>query len=192
MKKQFIVVLVALVVLSACSDTKTKETKESKTVDLTTYTKKGAEIAKATQMQLGKNLKGTMKAKGAVAAVAFCNAKAMPLTSEMEKKYDAKIKRVSNKLRNGANKANDVEAKVIANYINALKDGTELKPITELDGDKVHYYAPIKVGGVCITCHGETIAKPIDSILKLKYPNDKAIGYHEGELRGIWSITMNK
>jgi hypothetical protein len=185
MKKYFIFLVLIALAFTSCTD-------KEKAVDLTKYTVKGAEIAKNTQMQLGKNLKGTMKTKGPVAAVAFCNTKAMPLTAEMEQKYDAKIKRVSIKVRNEANLASEAEAQIIVKYIADLKNGKTLAPITRLDGDKVHYYAPIKVGGVCLNCHGTAVAKPIDSILKLKYPNDKALGYAKGDLRGIWSIEMKK
>ena len=185
MKKIFTFSVLIALAFTSCTD-------KEKAIDLTPYSTKGAEIAKTTQMQLGKNLKRTMKAKGPVAAVAFCNTKAMPLTAEMEQKYDAKIKRVSNKVRNEANKPNATESKIIEDYINALKNGKEIKPITKVVGEKVHYYAPIKTGGVCLNCHGTTVAQPIDSILKIKYPNDKALGYAKGDLRGIWSIEMKK
>ena len=45
----------------------------------------------------------------------------------------------------------------------------------------------------CLVCHGtinETVTIKMDSIIKSLYPNDKAIEYSEGDLRGIWSITF--
>ncbi len=182
--KKLLVLSISLLTLISCSEDK---------VDLAKYTKKGKEIAQNTQKLLGKNLKGTMKAKGPVAAVSFCNTKALPLTTEMEQKYHASIKRVSDKLRNEKNEGNAKEKTVIEQFKTSLSKGETVTPITQMGKDgKVHFYAPIKVGAVCLTCHGTTLAKPVDSILKLTYPNDKAIGYKEGELRGIWSITMDK
>ena len=62
----------------------------------------------------------------------------------------------------------------------------------ENDG-KVHYYAPIRLQKKCVACHGiskKQISKKTDSILKSLYPNDKATGFKENDLRGIWSITF--
>lgn len=187
MKRQYFILLAAVALfLTSCNE-------EKKTADLSTYTEQGKIIAMNTQKLLGKNLKGTMKSEGPVAAVAFCNAKANPLTAEMEQKFGATIKRVSDKPRNIKNAPNEVEAKIITDYITSLQAGKKLKPITQEEKDgKIHFYAPIKVKGLCLTCHGDAITQPVDSILKVKYPNDKAIGYKDGELRGIWSITMNK
>ena len=182
--RKLLLLTISLVFLTSCSEEK---------VDLTAYTTKGKEITKNTQMLLGKNLKGTMKTKGPVAAVSFCSTKAIPLTSEMEQKYHASIKRVSDKLRNPKNEGNANEKAIIAQYKASLSKGEALTPVTQVEKDgKVHFYAPIKVGGLCLTCHGTAVAKPVDSILKLTYPNDKAIGYKQGDLRGIWSITMDK
>lgn len=192
MKTTYTLLVLALVTLFT-SCTETKKEAEKKSIDLSAYTEKGKMIAMNTQKLLGKNLKGAMKSGGPVAALEFCNAKASPLTAEMEQKFNATIKRVSDKNRNVNNAPNEVEAKIIADYITSLQAGKEIKPITQEGKDgKVHFYAPIKVKGLCLTCHGDAIAQPVDSILKVKYPNDKAIGYKAGELRGIWSITMDK
>lgn len=199
MKKYYLFIAIT-VLLASCADKK-EDTSHNKIVketskkdkDLSSYVEKGKEIAMNTQKLLGKNLKMTMKSKGPVAAVEFCNLKAAPLAGEMEKKYNATIKRVSNKYRNENNKPNAVEANTIAYFETAMREGKELKPMTTTGEDgKIHFYAPIKVKELCLTCHGDALAKPVDSILKIKYPNDKATGYKEGELRGIWSIIMEK
>ena len=73
-------------------------------------------------------------------------------------------------------------------------EGKQLTPIVELDAaNKKHFYAPIIMKPNCLVCHGtinETVNIKTDSIIKSLYPNDKAIGYAEGDLRGIWSITF--
>ena len=38
----------------------------------------------------------------------------------------------------------------------------------------------------------EFVSVKTDSIIKSLYSNDKAIGYIEGDLRGIWSIEFKK
>jgi hypothetical protein len=56
-------------------------------------------------------------------------------------------------------------------------------------------YYPILTGKMCLQCHGiknEDINPETSSILKKLYPNDKAIGYKENDLRGLFKIEMNK
>jgi hypothetical protein len=40
------------------------------------------------------------------------------------------------------------------------------------------------VQGVCLSCHSKNIAKNIKSAIDKHYPNDKAIGYSLGQIRG--------
>ena len=71
---------------------------------------------------------------------------------------------------------------------------SEITPIVEVDNNNnKHYYAPILLKANCLACHGkvdEFISVKTDSIIKSLYPDDKAVGYNEGDLRGIWSITF--
>jgi hypothetical protein len=47
----------------------------------------------------------------------------------------------------------------------------------------------IPTAEVCLVCHGENIAPNIQAKLAELYPNDKAIGFNVGELRGAFSVT---
>ncbi|MDZ7763171.1 MAG: DUF3365 domain-containing protein [Melioribacteraceae bacterium] len=53
------------------------------------------------------------------------------------------------------------------------------------------YMQPLFVGGPCLTCHGDEnkMSDEIKSLLSESYPNDKAVGYKAGDLRGAISIT---
>lgn len=55
--------------------------------------KTGMQIAQATQQQLGKNLIAAIGEGGTLDALDFCNVEAIPLTAEMEKEHQVKIKR---------------------------------------------------------------------------------------------------
>ncbi len=54
------------------------------------------------------------------------------------------------------------------------------------------YYRPLKVGKVCLTCHGpvETLDPELRKTLKELYPEDRATGYRAGDLRGVVSVTL--
>ncbi|HFS67373.1 MAG TPA: DUF3365 domain-containing protein, partial [Flavobacteriia bacterium] len=91
---------------------------------------------------------------------------------------------------------NAEEKKVIEAYLSSLKEKQNLEPIVHREKDnKVHFYAPIIMQKKCLACHGtlgKDITKQTDSIIKSFYPLDKATGFKDGDLRGIWSITFNK
>lgn len=152
----------------------------------------GLEYALSTKKVLGKNLMGAIQKKGTLAALEFCNIKAMPLTDSMATKHNATIKRVSDKNRNPNNKANAEELKYIAQFKTELAAKKEIKPVVIEKGNKVQFYYPIETNTMCLQCHGKQIKPDIQKqILKL-YPKDLAVGYNESEVRGIWSITFDK
>ena len=99
------------------------------------------------------------------------------------------IKRVSDKNRNPDNAANETERK----YIYFFKEQLALKQKLEAKFDNGVFYAPITTNNMCLQCHGsEKDIKPA-TLAKIKslYPNDKAIGYQENEMRGLMVIKPN-
>jgi hypothetical protein len=184
--KLFIVIIV-LTVLSSCNQ-------EVKPIDKSGYTKKGKIIAQATFKKMGGEVVKNMKKGGVETAVLFCNKEASKLTAEMEQKYEVSIRRTSLKLRNTDNAPTDEEKAIIKKYNELKAHGEELKPIVESGKtEQIHFYAPIKIKKKCLSCHGQigvSMEQKSDSIIKILYPSDKAIGYKEGDLRGIWSITF--
>lgn len=151
----------------------------------------GLEYALGTKKVLGKNLMEAIQKKGTLEALDFCNIQAIPLTDSMSVKYNASIKRVSDKNRNPNNKANTEELKYIAQFKKDFTEQKEIKPIVLEEENKVKFYYPIETNSMCLQCHGTQIKPEVSrQILKL-YPQDLAVGYKEGEVRGIWSITFN-
>ncbi|SFU29781.1 Protein of unknown function [Pustulibacterium marinum] len=162
--------------------------------DEKSYAEIGMNYALETKKVLGKNLMGKMQQESPVAALTFCNVQALPLTDSMATKYNATIKRVSDKNRNPVNAANTEEVGYINEFQKIVAAGEKVKPIVKEEGDSVHFYAPIVTNAMCLKCHGTeaTMAPEVRMKLPELYPMDKAIGYSENEVRGIWSITFDK
>ena len=157
-----------------------------------TYADIGLEYALGTKKVLGKNLMESIQKKGTLEALVFCNHRAIPLTDSMSTKFNASIKRVSDKNRNPNNKANKEELQYIAQFKKDLAEKKEIQPIAIEKGNQVQFYYPIETNTMCLQCHGTQIKPEVQKqILKL-YPNDLAVGYGENEVRGIWSITFKK
>jgi cytochrome c553 len=161
---------------------------------LRTYEEIALEYALSTKKLLGQNLMGTIQKKGTLEALAFCNIQAMPLTDSMSVKYNATIKRVSDKNRNPNNRANAEELVYIAQFKKEIAENIESKPVVVDKGEKVQFYYPILTNTMCLQCHGkpENIKSDVQAKIKALYPKDLAVGYGENEVRGIWSITFDK
>lgn len=159
-----------------------------------TLARTGMEIAQATQQQLGKNLIKAIEEGGPIHALDFCNVEAMPLTAEMEEKYNVEIKRVSDKNRNPDNAANKEEKYYITHFKQNIKEGTEPAPVVIPKEGKSKFYYPIVTNKMCLQCHGKPEEMKPEVLQKIKelYPQDKALGYSENEVRGIWSIELEE
>ncbi|MBN2825007.1 MAG: DUF3365 domain-containing protein, partial [Campylobacterales bacterium] len=67
-------------------------------------------------------------------------------------------------------------------------------PLT-VEISKNHYkvYQPIYMMKMCLSCHGDnaTRDKQADAIIQAKYTSDKAVGYKEGDFRGVFVADIN-
>ncbi|MAB49123.1 MAG: cytochrome c family protein [Flavobacteriaceae bacterium] len=159
------------------------------------YGERGLKYALTTKAVLGKNLMGTIQKKGTLEALEFCNVRAYPLTDSMAVVHNASIKRVSDKPRNQKNKANNEELEYIETFKNLLSEKKEINPIVKESDNDVHVYYPIITNTMCLQCHGkiETNIKPdILKSLTLLYPEDRAKGYSENQVRGMWNVSFKK
>lgn len=156
---------------------------------------KGKEMVMATKKELGKNLMKAIAEKGTAGAVDFCNIQALPITAAKAKEFNASIKRASDKPRNPENKATTRENEVISLFKGDLAEGKTPEAIVEKNADKFNFYYPITTNDMCLQCHGnpgKQITNETYKTIKLKYPDDLAVGYTAGEVRGIWHITFDK
>ena len=189
MKISFGLLITISIILVSCNQGLTPKEKE-------TYTAKGKEIAQVTFKRMAGEVENNMKEGGVSQAAPYCNAHASDLTAEMEGKFNVDIKRTSLKLRNESNAASEEEKAVLEQFESMIAKGEEIMPFVELDAEGLpHFYAPIKLKSKCVACHGvlgETMKQETDSIIKILYPNDQAIGFKEGDLRGIWSIAFKE
>jgi nitrate reductase cytochrome c-type subunit len=155
----------------------------------------GLHFAMQTKGVLGKALMNAINMKGTENALAFCSTRAIYLTDSMAVTLNASIKRVSDKNRNPLNSANNEELAYIEKSKTLLYKGEKINPqIVETNSEMVGYY-PIMMENMCLQCHGITESEVLPNTLqKINsiYPNDKAIGYKSGELRGIWVVKIKK
>jgi hypothetical protein len=47
------------------------------------------------------------------------------------------------------------------------------------------YAEPLVIGPPCVTCHGAELSPEVKAALAARYPDDRATGYAQGDLRGV-------
>jgi len=137
-----------------------------------------------------------IKFEGTLSAVAVCSDTAQVLTNDFGLMKGVYIKRVSFKNRNKYNVPDGFEAKVLKGFEQMKTEGklttdTEHFEIIKENGHQyLRYMKPIKIGAACLKCHGneEKIAAEVKDLIAKRYPDDKAVGYKNGDLRGAVSI----
>jgi hypothetical protein len=143
-------------------------------------------LGKTLKQNVGKRLKAD---PSGVEAAKFCSTKAKEIAKEAMKDFpkNIKIRRTALKYRNENNKPDVVDEKVLKEMEAALKArNLKKKPIVvDVNGTK-RVYVPVFVEKACTKCHGDIkdINPKVKEIISKAYPNDKAIGFKVGDLRG--------
>jgi len=123
-------------------------------------------------------------------ALSFCTGSADNITKEINTKLPsyAKVRRTALKVRNNtSNKPDITDMRVMQAYQVSIKAHTftpkDIQVVKE--GNVTRVYKPLVTKGVCLKCHGSDLSPQISNAIKSAYPKDKAIGFKEGELRGV-------
>ncbi len=190
MKTIFSINLLILILIISCGE-------KNQEAQITENQKKEMrENASEFMGQLKSILIKQIKSEGTLSAVAVCSDTAQVLTNDYGLKKGVYIKRVSFKNRNKHNVPDEFEARILKEFEQIKKEGkltsdTEhFEIIIENDYQYLRYMKPIKIGAACLKCHGneEKISPEVKGLITKRYPDDKAVGYKNGDLRGAVSI----
>ena len=141
-------------------------------------------------------LKAAMREGGPGNAIKVCKNKAPEIAADISQKQGWRVARTSLKLRNPQNEPDAWEVKVMNDFEKRKAAGEEIKTleyaeIIKSDGKKqFRYMKAIPTEKVCLTCHGTEIEPEEVEALNKFYPDDKAIGFKEGDIRGAFTVTQ--
>jgi len=159
------------------------------------YRETGLQYAMAVQATLGKTLQQKIKGEGTLGAIEFCNLNALAITDSLSRELGATISRITDRPRNPQNRATDEEVKLMSRYREDLADGHTPEGLVALRDSTIHFYYPIVTNSLCLQCHGtpqSEITPEVYSEIQERYPQDRAIAYSAGELRGLWKVAFPK
>lgn len=173
---------------------------EGTEVDSTVIQSAALATARQTADELARDLGGlvmrTLQDEGPVAAVEVCSGVAQQRTAE-HAAQGVYVRRVSERLRNADNAPDAAEAAELQRLAQLHAEGglpPEVVRRVRRGGEEVlHYMRPIVLAPACVTCHGtpEQIPAEVSSLLRERYPDDEAVGYQAGDLRGAVSVRVD-
>ncbi|MCX8072950.1 MAG: DUF3365 domain-containing protein [Candidatus Binatia bacterium] len=144
------------------------------------------------QQNLQTRLLAALQEGGAVGAVRVCRAAAQEITDTVAREQNIELGRTSHRLRNPVN----APRAWIVPYLEkaAGKPASEVQGAVVDMGDKIGVLRPIATGGMCLVCHGDPRAftPELRETLAELYPQDRAVGFREGEFRGFMWAEVKK
>ena len=160
----------------------------------------GKKIADQFLIKLINSLEDTIQKEGTGEAVAVYEANINKITQILKDDFNNKeidIKLLSPRYRDMKNSPDYYEEQAYKDFQKVWQDTGKYPPyiIQEIRRKgKVfyRYYEPLFVKKLCLRCHGTVAFLDADAIKRIQqeHPNDNAIGYKLGELRGFIRITI--
>ncbi|CAA6812751.1 MAG: Cytochrome c family protein [uncultured Sulfurovum sp.] len=159
----------------------------------------GVKYIKMLGKTLKTHLKSEMKAdKTGLKAVDFCTTKADELTKEINSQLPkgVTVRRTALKTRTDKNKPDTLDSAVMESIINDMdkKNVNLAKPLMVETPSVYRVYKPLFITPACMKCHGneKSIHPDVQKVITKNYPNDKAMNFQLGDLRGVVVAEINK
>ena len=157
------------------------------------------DIASAMLKELGQTLQSAMANGGPENAIGVCKTQAPEIAQNLSAKHQLQVARVGTRARNAVmGQPNEWQALALKQFEARLANGDKPQDIEFVQLTKsgsydleLRYAKPIVMQAMCTACHGspEQITPAVNAKLQQLYPNDKAVDYKPGELRGAVVVT---
>jgi hypothetical protein len=131
---------------------------------------------------------------GVKQAIGVCRHLAPEIEEQIEKETGWQIRRIGLRVRNPDNKPDTLERSMMMSFELRAMAGQSpemLRSARLLDRDgtqTVHFMQAIPTFDTCPACHGKQIAPEVTTAINELYPQDQAIGYEVGDIRGAFSL----
>jgi hypothetical protein len=154
------------------------------------------QLVQSLKTELSSELKAALQSGGIPAAIEVCQRMATPITEGITAEEDlVQISRTALRFRNPANAPSADSREILEEwtaYVTAT--GQTPKPaVARTDRTLIVHY-PIRLQANCLACHGDpdSFQPEVTEALKNFYPNDAAVGFAEGDLRGAFRVEYRR
>lgn len=134
---------------------------------------------------------------GPVRAITVCKYSVPEITSNLSRQTGMRVTRVALRPRNKALGEPDAwEQRVLLDFENRVAkgekaDALEYHEIVEEPAGRVfRYMKSLATTQACLLCHGPSaqLSEGVRALLATEYPNDRAVEYNNGQVRGAVSV----
>ncbi len=160
----------------------------------------GREAAQMLFRHLMNRLEQAMADGGVVGAMNICQSDAQTLTGQtaeaLNEKGIASIRRIGLRTRNPKNAQDGIDALVLRVFSKNWKRGDASSLAGQVvflpQTGETRYYHPVPVAASCLACHGSNsdITPDVAHVLAELYPEDQAVNFAPGDLRGAIVVTF--
>ncbi len=146
-------------------------------------------------LSLQGELFAAMKDGGPVKALEVCRTRALQITKAASTGTPWKIGRTALKVRNPQNAPDAWEAAKLEEFRKRRAGGEELAAleaweVVETEGRRTfRYVKAIGTTTPCLNCHGADLKPEVAEKVKELYPEDQAVGFAAGQLRGAFTLS---
>ncbi len=143
--------------------------------------------------ELRQKLVESIQKKGPAGAIDVCAKDAPVISSRIENELGVTVKRTSLQVRNPRNAPDAAEKQLLETLAADRKAGRTLPAgVTVFPDNPRRFYKIITVEQTCLSCHGNslTMSEQVRREIAAGYPQDRAVGYEKGDLRGIISVLV--
>jgi hypothetical protein len=156
---------------------------------------RGGAIATTVAQGLAQRLQAQLAETGAAGALDFCSRTALVLTDSLTADQPGvSVKRTSTRIRNPRNEPDRHEQLALAWFdsMRAVSGTLPAAYVQPVSAAEARFYRPLIIAPFCTQCHGpaEKLDPRVRAALQERYPNDRAIGYQEGDLRGVIRVSL--
>ena len=150
-------------------------------------------VAMSIPPKLIASLKDEISKSGPEGAIPVCKDMAPKMAGKILQETGWKVKRVTLKVRNEQRAIpDDWEKAALEDFDKRAAAGESPAKLEkgEKVGNEYRYVKALPVQPLCLSCHGsaEQISPAVKAVLNQHYPNDRATGYTEGQIRGVISV----
>jgi hypothetical protein len=147
-------------------------------------------VVVAMQSAVLQELRDSLSRRGPANSLAFCHVEVTAILQRVSRLEGIAAGRTSDRLRNPANAPRLWAAPLVAAHAGGRARGVD-GYVVDL-GDRIGVMRPIVEQPMCGGCHGtaDQLAPGVTSVLRARYPSDRAIGFSDGEIRGWFWVEM--
>lgn len=153
--------------------------------------------ARAATGELKKSLSGRLQqavqAGGPAAGIEACADEAAKLTAGVASARGVTLGRTSHKLRNPAANAPRPWLRAYLEEV-SRRPAAEARPAIYDLGSSLGVAEVLPTQALCLSCHGDPakLSPEVAERLRQRYPEDRAVGFAEGDVRGVVWVEIRK